>query len=370
MVERGQKNAPEIACFATQGSGSGDHSRIVTLLELVDPVSLEFNHGLKLRSSLRLLRTLLRQRPALVVMEGTGVAGGLALVAARLLAGVRYVVSSGDAVQAYVKINHPLLAPLAGLYERALCRLSSGYIGWSPYLVGRALSFGAPRAMTAANWAAAPPRPELRTAVRAELGIPEEAIVFGIVGSLQWNDSVGYCYGMEIVRALRNVDRQDLRVVVVGDGSGLARLEDAAGDELGRRVLLPGRVARERVPECLAALDVASLPQSVDGVGSFRYTTKLSEYVASTLPVVTGQIPLAYDLDDGWLWRLPGKTPWDPHYVQALAHLMRTLSREELADRKAAVPAELPIFDRTLQQRAVASFVNDLLAQGQAPNDA
>jgi glycosyl transferase family 1 len=360
VTDSRQKIPPEIACFATQGTRSRDHSRIVTLLELVEPVSLEFNHGSKLRSSLRLLLALLRRRPALVVMEGTGVAGGLALIAARLLAGIRYVVSSGDAVGAYVKIDNSALAPLAGLYERLLCRLSSGYIGWTPYLVGRALTFGAPRAMTAANWAA-PPCLERRAALRAELGIPEEALVFGIVGSLQWSDSVGYCYGLELVRALRRVERHDLRVLIIGDGSGLARLQDAAGDELGRRVLLPGRVSPGRVSECLAAIDVASLPQSVDGVGSFRYTTKLSEYLASALPVVTGQIPLAYDLDDGWLWRLTGEAPWDRRYLEALADLMRTLSREELAQRRAAVPTDLPLFDRARQQRAAASFVSDLL---------
>ena len=61
-------------------------------------------------------------------------------------------------------------------------------------------------------------------------------------------------------------------------------------------------------------MDVASLPQSVDGVGSFRYTTKLSEYLAARLPVVTGEIPLAFDLDDGWMWRLPGDAPWEERY--------------------------------------------------------
>ena len=50
------------------------------------------------------------------------------------------------------------------------------------------------------------------------------------------------------------------------------------------------------MPNHLAAFDLASLPQSVDGVGSFRYTTKLSEYLAAGLPIVTGQIPAAYDL--------------------------------------------------------------------------
>lgn len=352
--------AKPLAYFATQGAGSGDFKRMTTLLAHLDAEPLQFRRRAKLRSALGLFLQLARSRPPLVVMEGTGVAGGLAVILARLLLGVPYVVSSGDAVGPYVRINHPVLGRLAGLYERLLYRLGTGFIGWTPYLVGRALSFGAPRAMTAANWSE-PGRPAERQTCREELGIPAEAIVFGIVGSLAWAESVGYCYGHELIAALRQVKRPDVAVLVVGDGSGLERLEALAGEELGKRVLLPGRVPRERVPSYLAAIDVASLPQSVDGVGSFRYTTKVSEYLSAGLPVVTGQIPLAYDLDDGWIWRLGGEAPWDRRYVAELAELMQTISPAGLAEKRAAVPAELPLFDRERQQRQMAEFLADLL---------
>src|SRR6516164_921903 len=104
-------------------------------------------------------------------------------------------------------------------------------------------------------------------------------------------------------------------------------------------------------------MDVASLPQSVDGVGSFRYTTKLSEYLAAGLPVVTGQLPFAYDLDDGWLWRLPGRAPWDPRYLQALADFLDRLDEDELRTHAAAVPRARPLFDRESQVRRTTAFV-------------
>jgi glycosyltransferase involved in cell wall biosynthesis len=351
-----------ISCFATQGTASYDEQRVQDLLEHLSPETLDFDRAGKLKSGLRVARKLIAERPDLVVMEGTGFAGGLAVIAARLLADVPYVVSSGDAVGPYIRLGHPRLAPIAGIYERILCRLCAGYVGWSPYLVGRALSFGAPRGMTAANWSASG-EPEQRQARRDELGIPEDAIVFGLVGSLDWTESVGYCYGHELVSAVREVGRTDVRALVVGDGSGLDRLRALAGEDLGYRILLPGRVPREQVPEYLSAIDVASLPQSVDGVGSFRYTTKISEYLSAGLPIVTGQIPLAYDLDDGWIWRLAGDTPWDRRYVADLIDLMETMTPEELEAKRRSLPESPVLFDRERQQRLLAEFVSDLIGR-------
>jgi glycosyltransferase involved in cell wall biosynthesis len=351
--------SPRVVCFATQGTGHGDERRILDLLGGVGATALPFERRRKARSAWRVLRGLLSDRPDLVVIEGTGIAGGLAVMLARLAARVPYVVSSGDAVGPYVGLRSRCLAPAAAAYERLLCRLSAGFIGWSPYLVGRALTLGAPRAMTAAGWSA-PARPEERRARREELGIAADAIVFGLVGSLEWNPRHGYCYGLELVRAVLDAERSEVCALIVGDGSGLEKLREVAGAELGRRVLLPGRVPHDQVAGYLAALDAASLPQSVDAVGSFRYTTKISEYLGAGLPVVTGQIPLAYDLDGGWVWRLAGEAPWDPRYVAELAELMRTVTAGELEERRRAVPTALPEFDRARQRRAVGEFVIDV----------
>jgi glycosyltransferase involved in cell wall biosynthesis len=356
--------ALRIAYFATQGAGSGDDRRIAALLAPFQPRPLPFDRTHKRRSSAVLLWRLLHERPDIVVMEGTGLAGGLAVLAARMLRGIPYVVSSGDAIGPYLGLVSPWLAIPGRLYERLLCRLAAGYIGWSPYLVGRALSLGARRAMTAANWSAVVPTDEdrrrLRDAARRKLGIPSDALVVGLVGSLTWARRHSYCYGVELVRAARQTSRQDLWILIVGDGEGRRSLELLAGDDLGRRILLPGAVPRERVPEMLCAMDVASLPQSLDEVGALRYTTKLSEYLAAGLPVVTGQLPLAYDLDDGWLWRLEGEAPWEPQYVASMARFLATLGAEAVSARRALVPTRLPVFDFDRQRRAVQAFVTDV----------
>jgi glycosyltransferase involved in cell wall biosynthesis len=351
-----------ILAVATQGAGGDDEARLRTLLGRLPAEFFPFDRKAKRASARALLRTIRRDRPDLVVMEGTGIGGGLALMLGRLTAGVPYVISSGDAVGPFVRSIRPAFGPAFDRYERRLCRHSAGFIGWSPYLTGRALTFGAPRAMTAAGWAPFAPRPEARDSVRRRLGIPPDALVFGIVGSLAWNRRVGYAYGLELVEAVRRVERSDVRVVIVGDGDGRPRL-DALAERSGGRCILTGRVPRDEVPAYLAAFDVASLPQSLDAVGMFRYTTKISEYLAAGLPVATGRLPFAYDLDGGWLWRLEGVAPWSVPYHESLARLMDGLTPGELAQKRAAVPRELPEFDRDRQVARTTAFLLDILEE-------
>ncbi len=356
----------QVMVFATQGTGHGDERRILELLQnfKVDPFA--FDRGYKVKSLLRLLRRIRATSPPMVVMEGTGAAGGFGLILARLLMGVPYVVSSGDAVAPFLSAKRPLLGPLFRLYERCLYRLSAGFIGWTPYLVGRALTLGARRGMTAAGWApfpkASPQMMEARSRVRAQWDIPSDAIVFGIVGNLDWNRRVGYCYGSELVRAALRVNRPDLRIIIAGDGSGRSKLEELAGNLLGKSIVLAGRIPPEAVPDYLAAMDIGSLPQSVDGVGSFRYSTKLSEYLAAALPVVTGQIPMSYDLNEGWMWRLPGSSPWDTRYIDSLRQLMNSISLEQIQQKREGLPGDPGIFNKARQVERVTEFITDLLA--------
>jgi glycosyltransferase involved in cell wall biosynthesis len=350
---------PRVACLATQGSGSQDEDRIRRLLDPLRPELIPLARSRRFRGILSVLRRIRDLNPDLVVMEGTGLGGGIALLLSRLLDGRPYVISSGDAVAPFLSaIRRPFALP-GLMYELALCRLCSGFIGWSPYLVGRALTMGAPRAMTAPNWTD-PFSADGGPSVRQALGIPSDALVFGIVGSLNWNARYGYCYGLELVRAALRVDRDDLCVLIVGDGDGRHRLSELADDRLGVSIFLPGAVPRQNLGAYLAAIDVASLPQSVDQVGSFRYTTKISEYLAARLPIVTGQIPLSYDLDDGFVWRLPGEAPWDERYLSALSHLMESLTRAETRAHQSAT-GHAWLFNADRQARAVTEFILDIL---------
>lgn len=350
--------------FATKGSGSNEEDRLRALLSRCNATILPFDKKNKRRSFLSLIRSLSRTRRRLIVMEGTGLAGGLACLIGRIFFGHRYVVSSGDAIGPFIGSHIRFLGWPYGIYERVLCRLSSGFIGWTPYLVGRAMTFGAPRGVTAAGWVIGQniaDRDSARAEVRREWGIPNETLVFGIAGALVWNRRREYCYGLELVKAIRNVGRDDVAVVIIGDGSGIDPLRDAAGDDLGKRVFLPGRVPLDRVMSCLCGFDVASLPQSTDAVGSFRYTTKISEYRGARLPIVTSRIPAAYDLDLGSGWRLPGANPWDPEYIDSLTDVMESVSRETLNEMQQTEAGFDVTFTKETQIERVTEFIRELI---------
>ena len=351
-------------CFATQGHGHIEGLRIRQLLEALEPVDYPFDRARKLRSAIGLLALAARRRPSLMVMEGTGTAGGVPLMLIDAFLGIPYLVSAGDAVGPYLRLRSPLAGFVGGLYERLLFRRCAGSIGWTPYLVGRALTYGAPRGITVAGWTRSGPSPGARARVRSRLGISEDTLVVGFTGSIHYAKQRDYVYGSELVSAVRRVQRRDVAVCMLGEGSGLALLRDAAGEDLGKRILLPGRVPPEEVPDYLAAFDLASLSQSVDRVGSFRYTTKLPEYLSAGLPVITGQTPLSYDLDEGYFWRLPGSAPWSQRYFDALVALLEGLTHEEVQARREALERRAADpFDKSAQQRRACAFVRDLLAE-------
>lgn len=359
----------KILVFATKGTATNDEYRILKLLQNFNIEVVPFERKSKLQSCFKIIQQALLTKPKLIVMEGTGLPGGLACLFARYFLKIPYVFSSGDAIAPFISINYPFLVPIVQLYEQILCRFCSGFIGWTPYLVGRALTFAAPKGVTAAGWAHFPRTSEQlaehRVNLRKQLGIPENALVFGLLGSIVWNRRLQYCYGYELVRAFQRINRENVCILVVGDGDGLPHLKQLAGQDLNERIFLPGSVPFEQVLDYLAVLDVASLPQSVDGVGSFRYTTKISEYVSARLPVVTSHIPMAYDIGDDWVWKLPGDKPWEENYINALATLMQNVTEEEIVLKKNALPSQLKDFDSTRQIIRVTDFIRDILSSSE-----
>ncbi|WP_020618762.1 glycosyltransferase [Paenibacillus daejeonensis] len=360
MVEDTQEL--NIIGFATQGSNGDDENRLRTLLSKLPVSYYPFRKDKKYKNYSNIVRLLLSERPSLIVMEGTGVFGGLALITGSVITKTPYIVSSGDSVGPFIASKYPVIGPLFNLYEKMLYKRATGFIGWTPYLTGRALTYGSNFGMTAAGWApfhiSNNDKYSARNDIRKKYGIPQTHIVVGIVGSLNWNKRIGYSYGLELIQANNRVERQDVTVMVVGDGTGRIELEKLNNKQ---NVIFTGKVPREEVPLYLSAMDAASLPQSVDQVGSFRYTTKVSEYLSVGLPIITGTIPMVYDLDSRWFCKIIGANPWSERYAEGLAQFITNTSQEELKKISDEIPEEISYFNKNMQIKSVTEFVNDIM---------
>jgi len=131
-----------------------------------------------------------------------------------------------------------------------------------------------------------------RAASRAALGLSDR-IVLGFIGFVRdWHGLT------EVVEAMATPPRRDdLHLLVIGEGPGLAPLQ-ARARELGLSGQLTclGLMPRERVAACLAAFDIALQPRVV----AYASPLKLFEYMALGRAILAPAQPnIAEILTDG-----------------------------------------------------------------------
>lgn len=177
---------------------------------------------------------------------------------------------------------------------------------------------------------------------RTRLGVGPGDVAVGVVGSIVWSPQQQIAYGWELVEALPRVPDR-VKAVVVGEGNGLERLQ-ARARELGvsDRLVTPGRIAHEDVPEVLGALDAVVWTQTPDDAGRCRTTLKLPEYLASGRFVIASDVGEARRSVNGNGRRIPYAGGRDPRYVAGVAETIRelagdpSLSARGLAGRESA----------------------------------
>ncbi|MDC5696750.1 glycosyltransferase family 4 protein [Intrasporangium calvum] len=144
------------------------------------------------------------------------------------------------------------------------------------------------------------------TALRSRLGIAPDALVVGLVSTL--NDYEGVDV---LLRAAALVDDPGLVVLVVGDGPARRDLERIAHDCLDPgRAVFTGRVPHAAARDHHAALDVFCVPRRRTPVTSLVPPLKPLEAMATARPVVVSDLPPLVELvgaDEGL--RTEGEPP-------------------------------------------------------------
>jgi len=361
---------PAILCINTGGIGDLHGLRMRRLTQDLDAdcTFLDLDRSLsRVANAQNVWEVLQQQTWDLIYMESTGISGGLPLIRAAWSNGQPYIVSSGDPIGGFF---HAVKGPFHGYvferYERMLYRHSAGFVGWTPYLTGAAIEKGAPRAVTVEGAVDLDLFTTASVAERRYLkqkyGINPDHIVLGMVGSLKWTPRQSYCYGLELASMLPYVNRDDLSILIVGDGDGRERIQARVPSAWTDRVVFTGRVPEHEVVPALHAMDVGFITQTLDQLGNFRLTTKLPEYLAAGLPVAMSPIPGYYDYARNVGWSLPPHHPASDAFHEECGAWANRLTREEIAARrpKARQLAE-QVFDYDVVRPRFTAFVHDLL---------
>lgn len=204
-----------------------------------------------------------------------------------------------------------------------------------------------PNGINEAHFATAP------TAAAAKSAIGwDDAVVLGFTGFVRdW-------HGVDrVVRWMSGADApSNVKLLVVGDGPVRAELEQLAGElGLGERVRFTGVVDRDRVPDLVAAFDIALQPAAV----AYASPLKLFEYLALGKAILAPRQPnLEEVLRDGGNAIL-----FDPEVPASFEHALARLCTDEALRHRLAIGAQQSIAAQGLTWRSNAQRVAKLAAR-------
>jgi glycosyltransferase involved in cell wall biosynthesis len=151
---------------------------------------------------------------------------------------------------------------------------------------------------------------------------------------LQW------CYGLELIEAIRLLKNERVIGVIIGDGSGVDQLKQRCRDYgIRERVRFWRQVPYDELPQRLCLLDVCLSTQTNNLAGRVRTTGKLPLYLAA------GRYVLASDVGEAALvlppeMRIDYIGEKDDYYPVRLARRLSELcSRPEALRREVEITA-------------------------------
>jgi glycosyltransferase involved in cell wall biosynthesis len=228
------------------------------------------------------LMNLVRFRPALCYVFDMGFSGVLAAGLFRMISRCRVIVDTGDAIYAL-----SLSSGRGRIGSYLTKRLEQYSLAISDRVVVRSHPHQELLASRGISAEVIPDGVDLEQFYpRAEDGLKrqfglEGFVVAGTLGSLIWNQRLDMCYGWELVEVIHRLRHLPIKGLVIGDGTGLARLKErCAALGIADRMVFAGRIPYDDLPRFLNLMDIGLSTQTNDAVGQVRTTGKLPLYLA------------------------------------------------------------------------------------------
>lgn len=200
---------------------------------------------------------------------------------------------------------------------------------------------------------------------RRVAGIPAEAFVVGLVGSLNSAPRHGLTYGWDLVESLPHLP-PNVHALVVGDGEGRPALEDLAEQHgVAERCHFVGRRDGPEVPRWIGAMDVAISTQTNDAVGAVRTTGKVPLYLRCGCPIIATDVGEAHDVLGPCGWVLPYHGRVDVNYpARIAAEVARLLAHPEGEERRRrALELSREHYDEQVMRERASSVVDSVISR-------
>lgn len=316
---------------------------IFTDVEDAHSVSYLDRQGTVVETTVRFLWGLLSGRPDLVWIAGSGFATFFVCLVGRLLPGTTVVFYHNDFTYQFMR-DFKAVPRWRLLVERVqeggplrLCDVVGTMTPYhEEYLREKGIEkpyFRVQHGVDVEEF-----RPGVGADVREQMGIGEDELAVGVVGTFNRSEVHDTIYGWTLLEALAAPELDDVPVVgvFVGGGQDLEYV-DRRVEQLGieDRVVRTGYVDHDRLPAYLAALDVTLLVKADHPADKMTTTMKLPEYLAAGTYVVADDHAFAASvLDDEHASLLPYTGIRDDEFPARLASELATLADDP--DRVAA----------------------------------
>ncbi|UCG34877.1 MAG: glycosyltransferase [Candidatus Omnitrophota bacterium] len=282
----------------------------------------------KIKSTFCFIYEIIKYKPKIVYVEQIAYSGCIAAILAKLFLRVKYIFCVSDAYAELIKTHHNMLIVFfAKIVEKWWLNSADFLLTCNPlhasllkrkekkYIVDyieHGVDINAFKSSKEKN-------------LCYQLGL-KDCLVVGVVGSLKWSKRYRFCYGWDIVEALRYLKDLNIKALIIGSGSGSPHLKEVVKEyDLQEKVIFTGAVPYEQIAKYINCMDVCVSTQSNDLVGYVRCPTKLSEYMACGKYIISTNVGYATLYGDKVGTLLPYKDVKDNSYPRRLAEHIRHL---------------------------------------------